>query len=221
MSGAFACLHRRLRYAKTMDRLLSTPSRTCAAIIAALAFGALALQTTINIEQDGSPLVAFALLLRFFTIWSNLAAALVLTRIALGGRVPQPLLFALATALTIVGLVYWVLLAPDHHPVGLDKLTNQVFHTITPLATVLWWLGYAPHHPISRRTLPLVMIAPVLYTGFALVNGALTGFYPYFFLDRSKFGWGQLAFNITGLALFFLVMGAALLGVKRLVSARA
>ncbi|MFA6220065.1 MAG: Pr6Pr family membrane protein [Erythrobacter sp.] len=205
-----------------MDRQASTPSRALAAIIAVAIVGALGLQTAINAGRDEeSPLVAFALLLRFFTIWSNVAAALVMTWLALGRRVPQPVLFALATALAIVALVYWVLLAVDHHPVGPDRLTNQLFHSFAPAATIGWWLAFAPPHPITRRSLPVVMIAPVLYTGFALANGALTGFYPYFFLDRTRFGWLQLATNIIGLALFFLAMGGLLLGFKRLVSARA
>lgn len=204
-----------------MDRPFFAISRLWAALIALTVIAALAVQTTLNLERDGSPLVAFGLLLRFFTIWSNLAAALVMGWLAMGRRVPQPVLFALATALAIVGLVYWLLLAADHHPVGLDRLTNQVFHTFSPIATIGWWLAFAPPHAISRRELPSVMIAPVLYTIFALANGAVTGFYPYFFLDRTKFAWSQLALNITGLALLFLAMGGLLLGFKRLVSARA
>lgn len=200
----------------------TTPlARSIAAIIGTTIIAALALQTTLNLERDGSPLVAFGLQLRYFTIWSNLAAALLLGWIASGRRVPQPVLFALATALTIVSLVYWTLLAAEHHPVGLDRLTNQLFHSFGPLATIGWWLAFSPPRAVTRRTLPVVMIAPLVYTGFALVNGALTGFYPYFFLDRERFGWGQLALNITGLALLFLATGALLLGFKRLISARA
>lgn len=204
-----------------MDRQTSTAARALAATTAVAIIAALTLQTTLNLERDGSPLIAFGLLLRFFTIWSNIAAAVAMGWVASGQRVPQPLLFALATALTIVGLVYWTLLAIDHHPQGLDRATNQVFHTFAPVATIAWWLHFTPPQAVSRRTLPVVMVAPILYTVFALANGALTGFYPYFFLDRSKFGWDQLALNITGLSLFFLAMGALLLGLKRLVSARA
>jgi hypothetical protein len=221
MSGAFSCQPQRMRYAAAMDHRFPQSARSLAALIAVVILCALALQTTLNLDRDGTPLVAFGLLLRYFTIWSNLAAALIMGRIALGGRVPQPVLFALVTALTIVSLVYWSLLAADHHPIGLDRLTNQVFHTFGPWATIGWWVAFAPTQAISRRALPGVMIAPVLYTVFALANGAMTGFYPYFFLDRSKFGWAQIAFNITGLALFFLAMGGLLLGIKRLLSARA
>jgi hypothetical protein len=199
-----------------------TPSaRVAAAVIAISAIGALALQTTLNLDRDGSPLVAAGLLLRFFTIWSNLAAGIVMAVVALGKRVAPAILHALATALAIVGTVYWALLAGDHHPVGLDRVTNQFHHTLVPAATILWWFAFAPRPRAGWRALPAVMVAPVAYAVFALGYGAVSGFYAYFFLDAGTLGWGQLALNIVGLALFFLLVGALLMAIKRLVSARA
>lgn len=187
--------------------------RISAAAIALLAFATLALQTTIN---EGSPLVAFALLFRFFTIWSNFAAGAVMGWIALGRNISGRVLFALATALTIVALVYHALLAADHHPVGLDWWTNLAFHTIIPAATILWWIVSTRREGFAWAAVPYVMVAPVIYTVFALAYGAATGFYAYFFLDKSALGWGQLMLNITGLALFFMMMGALLMGLRSL-----
>ena len=39
--------------------------------------------------------------------------------------------------------------------------------------------------------------------GFALLVGAQTGSYPYYFIDAGKLGWAQLGINITGLASLF------------------
>lgn len=201
-----------------MQSTWSPAQRITAAMIAVLSFATLALQTTIN---EGSPLVAFAMLFRFFTIWSNFAAGIVMGWIALDRPMPKRFLLAISTALSVVALVYHALLAADHHPVGLDVLTNLSFHTIIPAATILWWIIFTRHDSLSWSRLPSVMIAPVAYTVFALINGAITGFYPYFFLDKSMMGWGQLALNITGLALFFLAMGALLMGIRRLVGGKA
>ncbi|WFL76050.1 Pr6Pr family membrane protein [Altererythrobacter arenosus] len=175
------------------------------------------MQTTINDDRDGSALVAFALLFRFFTIWSNFAAGLVMGWIASGRHIPRAALFALATALTIVALVYWALLAADHHPVGLDWWTNLAFHGLIPAGVIGWWMVVTRHDAARWALLPFVMIAPVIYTMFALGYGELTGFYAYFFLDKSALGWGQLLANIAGLALFFMAMGAALMGIRSLV----
>lgn len=199
-----------------MNQPLSRPARLTAAATGMLALASLALQTTINLESDGSPLVSFALLLRFFTIWSNLAAGLILLWVAAGKTVSERVLFALATALSIVALVYHALLAMDHHPVGLDWWTNLAFHTVVPAATIGWWIAWSDRAQLTWRSLPLVTPAPVAYTIFALLYGAASGFYPYFFLDLPNLGWVQLLLNVTGLALFFVAMGAILLGLRRL-----
>ncbi len=191
--------------------------RLTAALIATLAFLTFAVQTMIN---EGHPLVAFALLFRFFTIWSNFAAAVVMAMLALGRAIPAKLMFALATALAFVALVYHTLLAPGHHPVGPDWWTNLAFHTLIPLATVMWWLAATRAEPANWRIVPYAMIAPMLYTVFALINGAATGFYPYFFLDLPQFGAAQVALNIAGLALAFAILGALLLGLRRLFASR-
>ncbi|MBX7501574.1 Pr6Pr family membrane protein [Qipengyuania sp. YG27] len=204
-----------------MDVTYSKPARAIAAIIAIAALGALALQTVLNLDRDGSPLVAAGLLMRFFTIWSNLAAGVVMMMVALERKVTPAILHALATALAIVAAVYWALLAVDHKPVGLDRVTNQFHHTLVPAATILWWFAFAPRPRAGWSALPSVMVAPVVYAMFALGYGAVSGFYAYFFLDADKLGWGQLALNIAGLALFFLLVGALLMAIKRVISARA
>ena len=203
-----------------MDQPSSPFARPAAAIIAIVALGALALQTALNLERDGSPLVSAGLLLRFFTIWGNLAAGLVMGWIALGRRMAPEIVHALATALAIVGLVYWLLLAGMHHPEGLDRITNQFHHTLVPLTTILWWLAFGQRSESVLRSVGVAMIAPVAYAVFALAYGAASGFYAYFFLDAGELGWAQLAINIFGLAVLFSLVGALLLGVKRAINAR-
>lgn len=199
----------------------SPPARIVAAIISLSALAALAVQCTLNLDRDGSPLVAAALLMRYFTIWSNLAAGLMFGWIAVRGRVHAAIPFALAAALAIVAVVYWALLSADHHPVGLDRYTNQMHHTIVPAASILWWLAFTARSEAGLRALPLVTVAPLTYTAFALTYGAASGFYPYFFLDVPRFGMAQVALNLVGLAMAFMLFGALLLGLRRIVSPRA
>jgi hypothetical protein len=93
-----------------------------------------------------------------------------------------------------------------------------MFHTIIPIAVTVWWLAFSGSSSIGWKSLPVVMIWPVAYTVFALINGALTGFYAYFFLDLPPLGWPQLLINITGLAVFFMLVGAVLLGLSKVLS---
>lgn len=196
-----------------MDRNWTIPQRASAAAITVLVVLAFAIQAMIN---EGPPLVAFALLFRFFTIWSNFAAGLLMLWIALDRRMPERIIFALATALSVVALVYHALLAADHHPVGLDWWANLAFHTLTPAATILWWLVSTRGLPFTITALPGVMVAPITYTVFALIYGAATGFYAYFFLDPDTLGWALLLGNMVGLAIFFMIMGAVLMGLRSL-----
>ena len=193
----------------------NSAARKAAGAVAILTFATLALQTTIN---EGSALVAFAMLFRFFTIWSNFAAGVIMGLVAIGRRVPPWVQFALATALTQVGFVYHALLAADHHPVGLDWWTNLAFHTIIPVSVILWWLINSRGDGATWRTIPTAMIAPIIYTGFALIYGEISGFYPYFFLDLPQFGWIRVLLNIAGLSLFFMALGGVLLGLRALLN---
>lgn len=194
-------------------------SRIVAGAISVAALCVIAAQTMINDAQH--PLVALGLMLRYFTIWSNLAAGLLLGWVALNGRMDSRVAFALATALAMVGIVYHLLLSADHHPVGADWYTNQMHHTVVPLATVFWWLVFSGVKASGWRSLPVVIAVPVLYTAFALVVGETTGFYPYFFLDLPSLGWGPLLLNVSGLAVVFMAFGALLMGARKLITARA
>ena len=189
--------------------------RISAVVIALLAFGTVALQTTINQGEGTGPIAAFLLLFRYFTIWSNFAAGVIMTLVALERRVAPWVLFALATALMQVGIVYHMLLAADHHPIGLDWWTNLMFHTIIPVSVIVRWLVTSRGDGVTWRSVPTVMIAPVVYTFFALIYGEASGFYPYFFLALPQYGWARIVLNIAGLSLFFMLLGAALLGIRR------
>ena len=204
-----------------MNTQFTKRARLFAGLISVAALAALIAQAFIGALPDTSPLVAFAQMMRFFTIWSNLAAAILMGWIAFKGSMHPSLPFALATALAIVAIVYHVLLASDHHPVGLDWYTNQMHHTLVPLAVITWWIAFTEPSDNTWKSFPAVMIAPVLYTVFALVYGEASGFYAYFFLDVAQFGYGTVFANIVGLALVFMIFGLILLGLRRLLSARA
>lgn len=192
----------------------TTTARAIAGVISLLVVAAYALESTLG---EGTVLEHAAGLLRFFTIWGNIAAAAVMGSIALSKGASRGIMAALVTALTVIGLVYWTLLASDHDPEGMGRLTNHIFHTVTPLATGAWWLRFAPRATSIPKLLPEIMVPPLSYGAFAFVLGEWTGFYAYFFLDLPQLGWMQFLINNAGLAAFFAALGAALLWVKNAV----
>ena len=194
-----------------VDQARPNRARLWAGIIAVLAAGALLAQPLLG---EFSYAKNLALMLRWFTIWGNVAACAIMARIALGGQVPASIMAALATALTVIASVYWALLSGDHHPVGYDRITNQFHHTIVPLATIAWWWRYTPKAAAIRPLIPVIMAPPLTYGAFALVLGQLTGFYGYFFTDLPALGWPMFLVNNVVLAVFFALLGAGLVALK-------
>ena len=204
-----------------MDPDFARPARFFALGISLLAIGSLLAQIYGNMQRGQSlgPVVGW--MFQYFTIWGNFAAGLVFGWIAWRGRVEPRVPFALAAALVIIAAVYHGLLAAMHRPEGLDWWTNIAHHTLVPAAGVLWWLLFSRDGLAGWRSLPIVMAVPLIYGAFALVNGAITDFYPYFFLDQPELGLGMVLLNMVGLAILFMLVAAAMLGLRRLIRAAA
>ena len=190
---------------------LHSAKRSSAAWIGGLGSTAVLIQPALG---EWSYLENLGAMLRYFTIWGNIAASAIMVAIALGWSAPRSVMAALATALAIIGGIYWGLLSGMHHPVGFDRVTNQFHHTIIPILTILWWLRFTPPADSIKALLPVIMIPPLSYGAFAFVLGELTGFYAYFFVDLPNLGWTQFLINNAGLALFFAAVGAGLVWLK-------
>lgn len=191
--------------------------RIFAACIAGAASASLAIEIAVG---QGSVLANAAGLLRFFTIWGNVAACAVMGWAAFGRPVSPKVMAALVTMLTVIGSVYWALLAADHHPEGWQIVTNQAFHTLVPIAVVAWWLRFTPPSADVSSLIPAIMTPPLAYGAFAVVLGELTGFYAYFFLDLTRLGIFQFAISNVVLAAFFAMVGAGLATMKNALNKR-
>ena len=195
----------------------SYPARILAGVVSVIAIMSLAMQTMANVERGVSLLAGWSAMLRFFTIWGVIASAVIFARIALRGRSEPHLPFALVTALVIIAGVYHLLLASAHHPEGLDWWTNIAHHTLVPAGGVLWWLLFSFDRLTGLRSLPIVILFPLIYGAFALINGAVTGFYPYFFLDQNTLGLTEVLVNMLWLAIVFMLVAAVLLGLRNVI----
>ena len=198
----------------------SYPARILAGVVSVIAIVSLALQTLANVERDVPLVAGWSAMLRFFTIWGVIASAVIFGRIALRGRIEPHLPFALVTALVIIAGVYHLLLASAYHPEGLDWWTNIAHHTLVPAGGVLWWLLFSFDRLTGVRSLPIVILFPLIYGAFALINGAITGFYPYFFLDQNTLGFTEVLTNMLWLAIVFMLVAAVLLGLRNVIRGR-
>ena len=202
--------------------LESGTARAVAGTIALIAWVGLAVQFSAVIGQNGSLFETIWVLLRYFTITTNLLAAVVLTGIALGKHAfsSPTLLGGLTMAMVFVGLIYVLFLRGLLELSGGAKLADFTLHYVDPVFVFLFWLVFAPKGAL-RNSYPLLwVIYPLAYGAYALTRGAVDGKYAYPFIDVAQIGWLQAATNILLMALSFLAAGFAMVWLDRLLGRR-
>ncbi|WP_329055312.1 Pr6Pr family membrane protein [Amycolatopsis sp. NBC_01488] len=155
-------------------------------------------------------------LLSFFTIDSNLLVAAISAAVALG--VTRKKLFAVLwldalVGIIVTGIVYQVALAGLYDLHGLSLFSDTMLHKVTPILFVLGWLVAGPRGALTWRTVWWSLLYPLAWLAFTLPRGAVTGFYPYPFVDAGALGYGRVTLNCVAIGLFFtaLAIGALLL----------
>jgi len=158
----------------------------------------------------------------FFTLLTNLIVALVLTFSLLGpntrwGRFFSSPAVATGTALYIatVGVTYSVLLRHVWDPEGLDKLADILLHDVVPVMYVVFWIFFVPKSGLRWKNPLSWAIYPVIYLAWILIRGAISGRYPYPFVDVGQLGYPHVLLNSGMLLGIFLVVSFAVIAVAR------
>ena len=174
------------------------------------------------IEVNGTPKVTTRVIRYFsyFTVESNL---LVLAGVLPLGRDPghdgdlwRVIRLMSLLGITITALVYGVVLAPTSHPQGLHVAINLALHYVSPVMTIGGWLLFGPRPRITGRVVTATLAWPVLWVGYTLWHGAVSGWYPYGFLDVHVHGYGVALRNVGVIVVIALVF----LGLFRLLDGR-
>lgn len=198
-----------------------------AAAVALIAWAALIVQLCLSLRMsldNGRGFVmGLAIYLGFFTILSNLLAALALTlpplrpRTALGRFFGRPgVNTAIAAYLLIVGIAYAALLRRTWNPQGMQLIVDHLLHDGMPLMFLAWWWLAVPKHTLAFADIPYWLLFPVVYFATTLTRGALTGIYPYPFVDAGKLGLVQATTNALCVLVLLFVVAAILIGLGRL-----
>jgi hypothetical protein len=163
---------------------------------------------------------------QFFTNQSNIIAGIVLIlggTLFAGRRPPLPweyLRGAAVMTMVTTGVVYALLLGGLYNPFGpAHPWMDSVLHQLIPVVMVLDLLIV----PLSRRVswwgLLVFSIYPLLYLGYAIWNGARTGWYPYNFLDPGRNGGAVgVALTVILLMIGFLMLSALVIVFSRMAS---
>ena len=161
----------------------------------------------------------FIRLFSYFTIQSNLVVLCVAMTLAMDpdrdGPVWRVLRLDALLGIAITGIVFAAILSRQVHHTGVGVWVNAGFHQVSPVATLLGWLLFGPRLRITRHVVAWAFAWPVAWVGFTLVRGALTGWYPYPFLDVGVLGYGKVAVNVSAVLGLALVLALGLLGLER------
>jgi hypothetical protein len=93
---------------------------------------------------------------------------------------------------------------------------NTVLHYIIPIVVLVDWLIDPPKVRIPYRRAFLWLLLPITYVTYSLIRGAITGWYPYPFLDPSADGYAHVAVSIAPLLAFGAAMVWLLLRVPKI-----
>ncbi|WP_375194900.1 Pr6Pr family membrane protein [Sphingobium sp.] len=184
--------------------------RVGAGIIAATATAGLMIQFRATFGQTGTVGETLWVLLRYFTVLTNVAVAVIFGGIALGARVTARRIGGVTLAILLVGVIYGLLLRGLLDLSGGALLADMLLHKAVPVLAALWWIACAPKGRLRRRDPLWWAVFPVTYLPYALLRGAMEEKYAYPFINVVRLGIGQVLLNAMLIAAGFLIAGAAL-----------
>jgi len=165
----------------------------------------------VNTTSAAAPVALPTRLLRFFsyfTVQSNLVVLAAAFSLAIDprrdGAVWRVLRLDALLGIAVTGVVSATLLAGLVQHVGIGVWINAGFHQFSPVWTLVGWLLLGPRPRIDLRTLGWAFAWPVAWLAYTMAHGALTGWYPYPFLNADKLGYGQVGITLV------VILGAAL-----------
>lgn len=161
-----------------------------------------------NSGEAGSALpvgVRFVRLFSFFTVQSNLLVLIVAIILAARGGtgpVSRVLYLDALLGISVTGAAFSFILDPTLELRGEAAVVTVLFHNVSPVLMVLGWLLWGPRRQWTWRTIPWAFIWPAAWLAGTFIRGAITGWYPYLFLDVGRVGAGAA---LTGAGIIILV----------------
>jgi len=162
--------------------------------------------------------------LSYFTIDTNALVAVLGLLVALrperSGAWWRALRLGAPLCIAIVGVVYHLELRRAGLT-GLDLVLDVGLHYVMPALAVGGWLALTPRGLADAGTVLRVLVYPLAWCAWTAAHGAVTGWYPYPFLDVTQVGAGGAALGVLVVALVLAVLATAAVVGDRAVARRA
>jgi hypothetical protein len=151
----------------------------------------------------------------FFTILTNILVGLFFTSKLFNSFSKKLKIFnqkgsltAITTFILIVGLVYQFVLRSIWSPTGMQKIIDELLHTIIPSFVLIYWFLFSTKEKIKFTEVSIWLLYPLFYLFLVLVRGKFSNYFPYPFLNFPEIGFGKTILNCVIIFLVILaVMG--------------
>lgn len=146
----------------------------------------------------------------YFTILTNSLVAVYFSMVFLSKENTNSFVYkpgsltALTVYITIVGLVYQLVLREIWEPTGLQKVVDELLHSVNPLLVICFWYFYEEKQKVKWSALSSWLLYPLIYLFYILLRGSVSDFYPYPFVDVNALGIGKVLLNSLVLMVVFI-----------------
>jgi len=164
--------------------------------------------------ESGNPLVNLLLLLKYFTILSNLIVLIYFILILKGKNSIffKGLFGGVVINITITFIMYGLFLSRIYHPTGFLAVANICNHYITPILVMSYLVHFRKTFQFTFDDAKWWFVFPFVYLIFLLTHGFVTSDFIYPFLNPGDVGvLGVIGFVLL---LFFLFGSTSFLLVK-------
>jgi len=158
----------------------------------------------------------------YFTIQTNILVAVCFTALLLKpqskwGRFfsRQQTLSAITVYIVIVGLIYNTILRFLWEPEGLQKMVDELLHSVIPLLVLFYWFVFTAKNRLQWKNVLPWLIYPFAYIVYVLIRGSVSGFYPYPFINTQRLGLDKVLVNSVGIAFVFICMSLLLVMIAK------
>lgn len=175
-----------------------------------------------SVVHGTGPLFGLAKFITAFTSLTNIMIGLILTSAVIQPKsrtlrfLSGPLVMGCAaTYITFMAGVFAILIAPIATSVGLQRIVGGFLHGVIPVLYLLYWLLAVPKRHLRVRHVFIWSTGALMYFILILIRGAISGIYPYPFVDVGVLGYSRVMLNAVLLLGVFIAVGLAVVAIDR------
>ena len=124
---------------------------------------------------------------------------------------------AIAGYLIVVAVTYYFFLRFAGDDRGLERIADQLMHYVVPLLFMIDWIAFVPKGRVAWTMVGTSLLPPLVYGFWTLIHGAVTGWYPYPFVNMRSLGYQEGLESMAGFLGVFIAVALILTAIDRVI----